>query len=205
MGAAVPGSPHEAAALRAGLMSSEVFLLTMFAVGGTALSAAGDLLTMFVARGAVAAALPPLGSRPPPPPALAGGLAEVLPPRRVQLGLLPLRRGAALRLRGSVYLADIAEAISAAPGDLDGLLIPGVVFLLVGLLFKVGAVPFHSWTPDVYQGAPTPVTGFMAACTKVAAFDPAPDLRRPRGQPLGLEDGCHRGGRADDGRRLGAR
>jgi NADH-quinone oxidoreductase subunit N len=42
--------------------------------------------------------------------------------------------------------------------------------VLVGLLFKVGAVPFHSWTPDVYQGAPTPVTGFMAACTKVAAF-----------------------------------
>jgi NADH-quinone oxidoreductase subunit N len=71
---------------------------------------------------------------------------------------------------GSVYLADISKAISAASGDLDGLLIPGVVFLLVGLLFKVGAVPFHSWTPDVYQGAPTPVTGFMAACTKVAAF-----------------------------------
>lgn len=42
--------------------------------------------------------------------------------------------------------------------------------LAVGLLFKVGAVPFHSWTPDVYQGAPTPVTGFMAAATKVAAF-----------------------------------
>ena len=41
---------------------------------------------------------------------------------------------------------------------------------MVGLLFKVGAVPFHSWTPDVYQGAPTPVTGFMAACTKLAAF-----------------------------------
>jgi len=40
---------------------------------------------------------------------------------------------------------------------------------MVGLLFKIGAVPFHSWTPDVYQGAPTPITGFMAACTKVAA------------------------------------
>jgi NADH-quinone oxidoreductase subunit N len=40
----------------------------------------------------------------------------------------------------------------------------------VGLLFKIGAAPFHVWTPDVYQGAPTPVTGFMAACTKVAAF-----------------------------------
>ena len=42
--------------------------------------------------------------------------------------------------------------------------------LAVGLLFKVGAAPFHAWTPDVYQGAPTAVTGFMAACTKVAAF-----------------------------------
>ena len=53
---------------------------------------------------------------------------------------------------------------------MDGLLLPGVALVSVGLLFKVGAVPFHSWTPDVYQGAPTPVTGFMAACTKVAAF-----------------------------------
>jgi len=43
-------------------------------------------------------------------------------------------------------------------------------FFLFGLLFKVGAVPFHSWAPDVYQGAPTPVTAFMAAATKVAAF-----------------------------------
>ena len=44
------------------------------------------------------------------------------------------------------------------------------MLILSGLLFKVGAVPFHTWTPDVYQGAPTPITGFMAACTKVAAF-----------------------------------
>ena len=71
---------------------------------------------------------------------------------------------------GSSDLRAIAVAISSAPGDLDGLLVPGVVLLLVGLLFKVGAVPFHSWTPDAYQGAPTPVTGFMAACTKLAAF-----------------------------------
>jgi NADH-quinone oxidoreductase subunit N len=46
----------------------------------------------------------------------------------------------------------------------------GLVLLLVGLGFKVAAVPFHMWTPDVYQGAPTPVTAFMAAATKVAAF-----------------------------------
>jgi NADH-quinone oxidoreductase subunit N len=45
-----------------------------------------------------------------------------------------------------------------------------MAFLSIGLLFKVGAVPFHAWSPDVYQGAPTPVTAFMAAATKVAAF-----------------------------------
>jgi NADH-quinone oxidoreductase subunit N len=52
----------------------------------------------------------------------------------------------------------------------DVLLFAGLGLLLVGLLFKAGIAPFHSWTPDVYQGAPTPVTAFMAACTKVAAF-----------------------------------
>ena len=50
------------------------------------------------------------------------------------------------------------------------LLFAGIALLSVGLLFKVAAVPFHVWTPDVYQGAPTPVTALMAACTKVAAF-----------------------------------
>lgn len=53
---------------------------------------------------------------------------------------------------------------------MDWMLITGIVLVLIGLLFKVGAVPFHAWTPDVYQGAPTPITGFMAAGTKVAAF-----------------------------------
>ena len=52
----------------------------------------------------------------------------------------------------------------------DGVLLLGIAFLLVGLGFKVAAAPFHMWTPDVYQGAPTPVTAFMAAATKAAAF-----------------------------------
>src|SRR5262245_50224313 len=51
-----------------------------------------------------------------------------------------------------------------------GTLLAGLVLLLVGLGFKVAAVPFHMWTPDVYQGAPTPATAFMASATKVAAF-----------------------------------
>lgn len=70
---------------------------------------------------------------------------------------------------GSMQLAEIAEAIRNGV-DNRALLLIGLGMLSVGLLFKVGAAPFHSWTPDVYQGAPTPVTAFMAAGTKVAAF-----------------------------------
>jgi NADH-quinone oxidoreductase subunit N len=50
------------------------------------------------------------------------------------------------------------------------LMVVGAGFLVVGMAFKVAAVPFHAWTPDAYQGAPAPITGFMAAATKVAAF-----------------------------------
>lgn len=52
----------------------------------------------------------------------------------------------------------------------EGTLLAGLVLLLVGLAFKVAAVPFHMWTPDVYEGAPSPVTAFMASATKVAGF-----------------------------------
>src|SRR5207248_10477616 len=52
----------------------------------------------------------------------------------------------------------------------NGMLLAGLALLLVGLGFKVAAVPFHMWTPDVYQGAPTPATGFMAAAAKAGGF-----------------------------------
>ena len=59
----------------------------------------------------------------------------------------------------------------------NGLLLAGLALLLVGFAFKVAAVPFHMWTPDVYQGAPSPVTGFMAAVAKVGRLRrPAPGL-----------------------------
>ena len=62
-------------------------------------------------------------------------------------------------------------AIAAASGDSERLfLVGGLALLLVGLAFKVSAAPFHMWTPDVYQGAPTPVTAFMSAATKIAAL-----------------------------------
>jgi NADH-quinone oxidoreductase subunit N len=69
---------------------------------------------------------------------------------------------------GAVVFSDIAAAIKANGAGLG--LVFGVVFIIAGLAFKVSAVPFHMWTPDVYEGAPTPVTAFFAAAPKVAAM-----------------------------------
>ncbi|MEX2100333.1 MAG: NADH-quinone oxidoreductase subunit N [Acidimicrobiia bacterium] len=71
---------------------------------------------------------------------------------------------------GSTNLSSINAFLSDNVLASDGLLLAGFALLLVGLGFKIAAVPFHSWTPDVYQGAPTPVTAFMASVSKAAAF-----------------------------------
>jgi NADH-quinone oxidoreductase subunit N len=69
---------------------------------------------------------------------------------------------------GSTNIAEAGRALTLAGGD--ALTLVAMALLLVGFAFKTALVPFHMWTPDVYQGAPTPVTGFMAAGTKAAAF-----------------------------------
>jgi NADH-quinone oxidoreductase subunit N len=71
---------------------------------------------------------------------------------------------------GTTSFAGIAKAASVAGAGQDLLLVCVLVFLMVGLAFKVSAVPFHMWTPDVYEGAPTPVTAFFAAAPKIAAM-----------------------------------
>ncbi|MBK1656717.1 NADH-quinone oxidoreductase subunit NuoN [Paracraurococcus ruber] len=70
---------------------------------------------------------------------------------------------------GTTNFDRLGEAFSAAEGVSPGVIV-GVVFVIVGLAFKVSAVPFHMWTPDVYEGAPTPVTAFFASAPKVAAI-----------------------------------
>ena len=168
---AIPGSAEEKSAIQTGKVQTEIYPLTLFAVAGMMLfPAASDLITLFVALEVLSLPL-----------YLMAGLA-----RRRRL----LSQEAALKYfllgayssafflfgsaflygyAGTVQLAGIANAISGAPGN-DVFFLIGLGSLSVGLLFKVGAVPFHAWTPDVYQGAPTAVTAFMAAATKVAAF-----------------------------------
>jgi NADH-quinone oxidoreductase subunit N len=71
---------------------------------------------------------------------------------------------------GHTQLVQIASALQSAGTTVDPLLMAGIALLFVGLAFKISAAPFHTWTPDVYQGAPTSVTTFMSVTTKVAAF-----------------------------------
>ena len=71
---------------------------------------------------------------------------------------------------GSLNLLEIRAYLDSVVILDDAMLLAGLAMLLVGLGFKVGAVPFHSWTPDVYQGAPTPVVAFMASAVKAAGF-----------------------------------
>jgi NADH-quinone oxidoreductase subunit N len=166
--AALPGTEGERAA--AGLDHTEVYPLLLFAIGGMMLfTASGDLLTMFVALEVLSLPL-----------YLLCGLA-----RRRRL----LSQEAAMKYfllgafssgfflygvaliygyAGSMDFGAINEAI--ANNGNHTLLAIGMGMLGVGLLFKVGAAPFQAWMPDVYQGAPTAVTAFMAAATKAAAF-----------------------------------
>ncbi|MBT0994251.1 NADH-quinone oxidoreductase subunit NuoN [Cellulomonas sp. DKR-3] len=169
--ASVPGSDYEELARRKGLTQTEVFPLVLFAAGGMLIfPATADLLTLFVALEVLSLPL-----------YLLTGMARRrrLLSQEASLKYFLLGAFASALLifgialvygySGSLHYTDIATA-TLAPSALDPLLLVGSVLVLVGLLFKVGAVPFHMWTPDVYQGAPTPITGFMAACTKVAAF-----------------------------------
>ncbi|ROS76721.1 NADH-quinone oxidoreductase subunit NuoN [Cellulomonas sp. PhB143] len=173
--AAVPGTPYEDLAQRRGLEQTEVFPLTLFATGGMMIfPAAGDLLTMFVALEVLSLPLYVLTATARRRRLLSqeasfkyfllGAFASAL-----FLFGTALLYGAA----GSVKITDLGQALGQAASGPDGvgaMALVGALFVLAGLLFKVGAAPFHLWTPDVYQGAPTPVTGFMAACTKAAAF-----------------------------------
>ncbi|KAA6185244.1 NADH-quinone oxidoreductase subunit NuoN [Thiohalocapsa marina] len=70
---------------------------------------------------------------------------------------------------GGIGFGDVAAAVAATGTD-DKVLVFGLVFVLIGIAFKFGAVPFHMWMPDVYQGAPAPVVLFLSSAPKVAAF-----------------------------------
>ena len=169
--AVLPGSREDAALAEATEVQTEIYPLAMFSLGGMMLfPASNNLLLMFVALEVLSLPL-----------YLMAGLARrrrlLSQEAAVKYFLLGafasafFLYGVALLYgyAGSVDLGDVLTATTTA-GSNEGLLFLGLAMLAVGLLFKVGAVPFQAWTPDVYQGAPTPVTALMAACTKISAF-----------------------------------
>lgn len=151
--------------------ATEVFPLTLFSLGGMMMfCVAGDLLTMFIALEVFSLPL-----------YLLCGLARRRRLLSQEAALKYFLLGAfasAFFVYGIALLYGYADSVqlvdlNAAVRDSSSstvLLLAGLGLVSVGLLFKAAAVPFHVWTPDVYTGAPTPITALMAACTKVAAF-----------------------------------
>ncbi|HEX5016109.1 MAG TPA: NADH-quinone oxidoreductase subunit NuoN, partial [Actinomycetes bacterium] len=170
-GATIPGSASERELMVAKVTQTEVWPLALFSVGGMMLFVtADDLLTFFVALEVMSLPL-----------YLLVGLARrrrLLSQEAALKYFLLGSFSSAFLIFGSAFLFGYSGSISFAaihdslsvPGGVEPLLLIGAGMVAIGLFFKVGAVPFHSWIPDVYQGAPTPITAFMASATKVAAF-----------------------------------
>ena len=167
---ALPGSVEERELTARGYLQTEVWPLFLFAVLGMLLFVTStNLLIMFVALEVMSLPL-----------YLLAGMARR---RRLLSQEAALKYfilgafssafflfGSALMygFAGSVDFAEISDALAAKPGETT-LVVGGVAMISVGLLFKVGAVPFHQWVHDVYHGSPAPVTAFMAAAVKIAA------------------------------------
>jgi NADH-quinone oxidoreductase subunit N len=169
--AIVVGSPEDRRLQRSERVQTEAFPLLLFAVAGMLIfPIANNLILMFVALEVLSLPL-----------YLLAGMARRKRMLSQEAAVKYFLLGAfasAFFLYGVALLYGYADSVdlpnilqaTRTSGRSDILLYAGLALLLVGLLFKAGIAPFHSWTPDVYQGAPTPITAFMAACTKVAAF-----------------------------------
>ena len=151
--------------------AGEVYaLLTAAAAGMAYMVAASDLMTLFLSLEWFSIALYALcaigGDR---PQSLEAGLKYLIVG---SFGSAVLLFGCALvyGATGELRFDAIADATTAGGLEDDVLLLAGLAMILTGVGFKASAAPFHMWTPDVYEGAPTPVTAFMSAATKVAAL-----------------------------------
>lgn len=171
LGAATPGSVEERTARRKGMVLTEVYPFAMFSLGGMMLfTAVTDFLFLFVALEVLSLPLYILVG-------LSRRRRLISQEASLKYFLLGAFSGA-LVLFGAALIygatattsfSDVGYMIGELSSDSEGLMLAGAVLVLVGLLFKLGAAPFHTWVPDVYQGAPTPVVAFMAAATKAAA------------------------------------
>ena len=157
---------------RNGIDRGEYYILMLFSTSGMMLmSQANDLIVVFLALELISIPLYVMAGFARPQPA-----SEESALKYFLLGTFAsafLLYGTAL-IYGATARTDFAGILAAAQAGGDAfnttLMVVGAALMLIGLGFKVSAVPFHMWTPDVYQGAPTPVTAWMAVSVKVAGF-----------------------------------
>ncbi len=156
---------------REGLPVGEYYTLLLFAVAGMMLMAtASDLLTIFLALEILSISIYVLtGLRRDSPHAIEAAFKYFLLGAFASAFFL---YGTALTytLTGSTRLDRIASWMAASGMNVSPMMLAATGLLLVGFAFKISAVPFHMWTPDAYEGAPTVVTGFMSTGVKAAAF-----------------------------------
>jgi NADH-quinone oxidoreductase subunit N len=152
------------------LPRAEFYSLTLFAACGMlAVASAGDLIILFLGIEVLSISLY----------SMAGLLSNRVGSREAAIkyfltgsfasAFLLFGMALIFGVSGSTNLLEITEALKTV-GSQNWIVIGGSIMMLIGFLFKIGAVPFHSWAPDVYQGSPTIVTAFMSTAAKAAAF-----------------------------------
>jgi NADH-quinone oxidoreductase subunit N len=149
----------------------EYYSLLLFSIGGMVmLASAENLITLFIGLELLSIPLYVLcAARTRDRASLESGLKYLV---IGSVGSATLLYGLAFiyGATGSTDFSKIFDSVSSGVGINDPLLLVGTAFVATGFAFKASVAPFHQWTPDVYQGAPTPVTAFMAVATKAAAF-----------------------------------
>jgi len=154
---------------KGGYNQAEYYSLLVFAtLGMMILAGAGDLITLYLGLELMSISFVVLVAfKLRDAKSAEGGLKYVL---LTAMSSAVLLYGLSLvfGVTGTTILKDIAAVL--VQGDMPPIMLVGLVFLLAGFGFKISAVPFHMWAPDIYEGAPTPVTAFLASGSKAAAF-----------------------------------
>jgi len=155
---------------RMGINKGEFYPLLLYSISGMILMAqAADLIVVFLALELLSIPLYILAGIARPNPASEEAALKYFLLGAFAGGFVVYGVALSFGATGTTSLAGIVSEISAGSADIP-LLLVGAGLILIGLGFKVALVPFHMWTPDVYQGAPTPLTAFMAVGAKAAGF-----------------------------------
>ncbi len=155
---------------RRAILKGEYYVLGLFAtLGGMVLISAGSLITLYLGLELMSLCLYAMVAFDRESGIAAESAIKYFVLGSMASGTLLYGMSIVYGVTGSLQLSEIAIAVHAGMSDNVGLLF-GIAFLIVGIGFKLGAVPFHMWIPDVYEGSPTCVTVFIGTASKLAAF-----------------------------------